>query len=103
MRKSPRPRRRYVRFTRWRRRRFFALLEKGGNVRMACELAGVGLGCVYRLRGDGAGGGGGGCVYRRRGTERVFVGLGAAAKKRGVGRGGGDPPADSAGDGGDLA
>ena len=45
-----RPRRRYVRFTRWRRRRFFALLAETGNVRMACELSGVGLGCVYRLR-----------------------------------------------------
>jgi len=45
-----RPRRRYVRFTRWRRRRFFALLAESGNVRMACELSGVGLGCVYRLR-----------------------------------------------------
>jgi len=39
-----------VRFTRWRRRRFFALLAESGNVRMACELAGVGLGCIYRLR-----------------------------------------------------
>jgi hypothetical protein len=42
--------RRYVRFTRWRRRRFFALLGESGNVRMAAELAGVGLGCIYRLR-----------------------------------------------------
>jgi hypothetical protein len=42
--------RRYVRFTRWRRRRFFALLAEGGNVRVACELSRVGLGCVYRLR-----------------------------------------------------
>jgi hypothetical protein len=42
--------RRYVRFTRWRRRRFFALLAESGNVRMACELSGVGLGCIYRLR-----------------------------------------------------
>jgi len=47
---STRPKRRYVRFTRWRRRRFFALLEEGGNVRLACELAGVGLGCIYALR-----------------------------------------------------
>lgn len=39
-----------MRFTRWRRRRFFALLAESGNVRMAAELAGVGLGCVYRLR-----------------------------------------------------
>lgn len=47
---TQRPKRRYVRFTRWRRRRFFALLEESGNVRVACELAGVGLGCIYRLR-----------------------------------------------------
>jgi hypothetical protein len=47
---SSRSKRRYVRFTRWRRRRFFALLAESGNVRMACELSGVGLGCVYRLR-----------------------------------------------------
>jgi hypothetical protein len=44
------PRRRYVLFTRWRRRRFFALLEETGNVRVACELSGTGLGCIYRLR-----------------------------------------------------
>jgi hypothetical protein len=44
------PRRRYVRFTRWRRRRFFALLEETGCVRLACELSGVGMGCIYRLR-----------------------------------------------------
>lgn len=56
--KSPRPhseraaaaKRRYVPFTRWRRRRFFALLEESGNVRVACALSGTGLGCVYRLR-----------------------------------------------------
>jgi hypothetical protein len=47
---SAKPKRRYVRFTRWRRRRFFALLAESGNVRVACELSGVGLGCVYRLR-----------------------------------------------------
>jgi hypothetical protein len=39
-----------VRFTRWRRRRFFALLAESGNVRVACALSGVGLGCIYRLR-----------------------------------------------------
>jgi hypothetical protein len=39
-----------ARFTRWRRRRFFALLAESGNVRVACELSGVGLGCIYRLR-----------------------------------------------------
>jgi hypothetical protein len=44
------PKRRYVRFTRWRRRRFFALLEETGCVRLACELSGVGMGCIYRLR-----------------------------------------------------
>ena len=48
--KSTTPKRRYVPFTRWRRRRFFALLEESGNVRMACALSGVGLGCIYRLR-----------------------------------------------------
>ena len=44
-----------MRFTRWRRRRFFALLGESGNVRMACELSGVGLGCIYRLRRTEAG------------------------------------------------
>lgn len=44
------PKRRYVRFTRWRRRRFFALLEESGSVRLACALSGVGIGCIYRLR-----------------------------------------------------
>ncbi|MEA3047105.1 MAG: hypothetical protein QOJ53_1437 [Sphingomonadales bacterium] len=48
--RSGAPRRRYVRFTRWRRRRFFALLEESGCVRLACELSGVGMGCIYRLR-----------------------------------------------------
>lgn len=47
---SARPKRRYIRFTRWRRRRFFGLLAESGNVRLACELAGVGLGCIYALR-----------------------------------------------------
>jgi len=73
----PRPKRRYVRFTRWRRRRFFALLEESGNVRVACELAGVGLGCIYTLR--------------RR--EPGFIALmeAAAAKADGVLRDGGSP------------
>jgi hypothetical protein len=31
--KSTTPKRRYVPFTRWRRRRFFALREESGNVR----------------------------------------------------------------------
>jgi len=48
--RSAAPRRRYVPFTRWRRRRFFALLAESGNVRVACALSGTGLGCVYRLR-----------------------------------------------------
>lgn len=61
---SSRPRRRYVRFTRWRRQRFFALLAECGNVRAAAELAGVGLGCIYRLRR----------------TEKGFVEAMAAAK-----------------------
>ena len=43
-------RQRYVRATRWRRRRFFALLEETGQVRLASELSGLGLGCIYRLR-----------------------------------------------------
>ena len=43
-------RQRYVRATRWRRRRFFALLEETGQVRLAAELSGLGLGCIYRLR-----------------------------------------------------
>jgi hypothetical protein len=64
--KLSRKRRRYVRFTRWRRRRFFALLEESGNVRLACELSGVGLGCIYRLRR----------------TEAGFVAAMAAAKEK---------------------
>ena len=52
---SSRRKRRYVRFTRWRRRRFFALLSESGNVRAAAELSGVGLGCIYRLRRTEAG------------------------------------------------
>jgi hypothetical protein len=52
---SSRRKRRYVRFTRWRRRRFFALLAESGNVRAAAELSGVGLGCIYRLRRTEAG------------------------------------------------
>lgn len=44
------PRRRYVRFTRWRRAHFFRVLEETGHVQMAAEAAGVSLGCIYRLR-----------------------------------------------------
>jgi hypothetical protein len=80
-------RRRYVRFTRWRRRRFFALLEERGNVRLACELSGVGLGCIYRLRR----------------TEPGFVALMAAAKKEANRRLGRGDPVDAAEDRGDLA
>lgn len=47
---TPTPKRRYVLFTRWRRRRFFALLEETGSVRAACALSGAGRGCIYRLR-----------------------------------------------------
>lgn len=49
-RRSGKPRQRYVRATQWRRRRFFALLEETGQVRLAAELSGLGLGCIYRLR-----------------------------------------------------
>ena len=52
---SKSPKRRYVRFTRWRRRRFFALLAESGNVRLAADLSGAGLGCIYRLRRTEAG------------------------------------------------
>ncbi|MEA3044770.1 MAG: hypothetical protein QOH47_2608 [Sphingomonadales bacterium] len=48
--RAGRKRLRYVRFTRWRRRRFFALLAETGSVRLACEISGVGLGCIARLR-----------------------------------------------------
>lgn len=71
--RGQRPKRRYVRFTRWRRRRFFALLGESGNVRMACALSGTGLGCIYRLRR----------------TEPGFVALMEAAKAKadeGLGR-----------------
>jgi len=80
---SHKPKRRYVRFTRWRRRRFFALLEESGNVRVACELSGVGLGCIYRLRR----------------TEPGFTGLmeAAAAKADGVLRDAGSPAFAGAG------
>ncbi len=43
-------RRNYVRFTRWRRRHFFRVLEETGHVQMAAEAAGVSLACIYRLR-----------------------------------------------------
>jgi hypothetical protein len=44
------PRRRYVRFTRWRRAHFFRVLEETGHAQMAAAAAGVSLGCIYRLR-----------------------------------------------------
>lgn len=43
-------RRRYVRFTRWRRKRFFAALARSGHVQMAAEAAGVALATVYLAR-----------------------------------------------------
>ncbi|HEX8381187.1 MAG TPA: hypothetical protein VF619_11650 [Allosphingosinicella sp.] len=49
-RKPPSHRRRYVRFTRWRRAHFFRVLEETGHVQMAAEAAGVSLACIYRLR-----------------------------------------------------
>ena len=47
---SAAPKRPYVRVTRWRRRRFLAVLEETGTVKVAAELAGLGIGAVYRLR-----------------------------------------------------
>ncbi|HYD13941.1 MAG TPA: hypothetical protein VEC11_13915 [Allosphingosinicella sp.] len=47
---SPAPKRAYVRVTSWRRRRFLALLEETGTVKVAAELAGLGIGAIYRLR-----------------------------------------------------
>jgi hypothetical protein len=47
---SPTPKRPYVRVTSWRRRRFFAVLEETGTVKVAAELAGLGIGAIYRLR-----------------------------------------------------
>jgi hypothetical protein len=47
---SPAPKRPYVRVTSWRRRRFFAVLEEVGTVKVAAELAGLGIGAIYRLR-----------------------------------------------------
>ena len=44
------PRRRYVRFTRWRRAHFFRVLAETGHAQMAAAAAGVSLGCIYRLR-----------------------------------------------------
>jgi hypothetical protein len=49
-RKTGAPRRRYVRFTRWRRAHFFRVLEETGHAQMAAAAAGVSLGCIYRLR-----------------------------------------------------
>lgn len=46
----PAPKRPYVRVTSWRRRRFFAVLAETGTVKVAAELAGLGIGAVYRLR-----------------------------------------------------
>ena len=46
----PHPQTPYVRVTRWRRRRFFAVLAETGTVKVAAELAGLGIGAVYRLR-----------------------------------------------------
>lgn len=43
-------RRRYVRFTRWRRAHFFRVLEETGHAQMAAAAAGVSLACIYRLR-----------------------------------------------------
>ena len=54
-RKPAAPRRRYVRFTRWRRAHFFRVLGETGHVQMAADAAGVSLGCVYRLRRTEAG------------------------------------------------
>jgi hypothetical protein len=48
--KAKAPRRRYVRFTRWRRAHFFRVLEETGHAQMAAAAAGVSLGCIYRLR-----------------------------------------------------
>ncbi len=47
---SPARKRTYVRMTSWRRRRVLMLLAECGNLRAAAELAGVGIGAVYRLR-----------------------------------------------------
>lgn len=47
---SPAPKRPYIRVTSWRRRRFFAVLEETGTVKVAAELAGLGIGAIYRLR-----------------------------------------------------
>src|ERR1700754_2772418 len=49
-RKSPAPKRIYVRMTRWRLKRFFTALAECGTVRVAAELAGLGIGAIYRLR-----------------------------------------------------
>lgn len=43
-------RRRYVRFTQWRRGHFFRVMEETGHAQMAAEAAGVSLACIYRLR-----------------------------------------------------
>jgi hypothetical protein len=44
------PKRRYVRFTRWRRAAFFRVLAETGHAGVAAEAAGVSVDCVYRLR-----------------------------------------------------
>lgn len=47
---TPSPKRIYIRMTSWRRKRFLVLLAECGNIRAAAELAGVGIGAVYRLK-----------------------------------------------------
>ncbi|HEX8364193.1 MAG TPA: hypothetical protein VF603_02800 [Allosphingosinicella sp.] len=81
------PRQRYVRATQWRRRRFFALLEETGQVRLAAELSGLGLGCIYRLRRIEAGFG-----------ERMIAAR-VAASERLDGRAAAEGPGAGAGDG----
>ena len=47
---STAPKRGYVRVTRWRLRHFFMVLEECGTIRIAAELAGIGLGAIARRR-----------------------------------------------------
>ena len=88
------PRRRYVRFTRWRRAHFFRVLAETGHAQMAAEAAGISLGCIYRLRRVEAG-------FTEKMAAAVAEadrGLRRARDEGGVAEEGGQSPATAPGD-----
>ena len=76
------PRRRYVRFTRWRRARFFRVLGETGHVQMAAEAAGVSYHTIYRLRRVEAGFAGRMDAAREEAALRLASSPGSAADER---------------------